>query len=103
MARRMIVLLIFVATFVVVITAQSRMQKCCRYISKTQPHPNRLKRYYKQTRTVCPLHVVVFVTLKDKRICANPKSDWTKTTMKHLDNKTVKYRKGSRLRDYYKL
>uniref|UniRef100_A0A3B3ZGU4 Chemokine interleukin-8-like domain-containing protein n=1 Tax=Periophthalmus magnuspinnatus TaxID=409849 RepID=A0A3B3ZGU4_9GOBI len=63
-----------------------RMAKCCRFISKTQPPQSSLKKYYKQTRPRCHLDVVVFTAQKNIRICANPKSDWTKNMIKYLDN-----------------
>ncbi|KAK7945772.1 hypothetical protein WMY93_001500 [Mugilogobius chulae] len=74
MAGHPIVLLLFIATSVTLITAQSALPKCCRSITKTRPPQSELKRFYKQHSYPCPLEVVVFVTKKMQEYVQTQKS-----------------------------
>ncbi|XP_077378230.1 monocyte chemotactic protein 1B-like [Festucalex cinctus] len=67
--------------------AQGGLASCCRKISHTQVHRDLLTNYYVQRPPSCPLHVVVFITLQEKRICADPDKLWTKTSKAYLDGK----------------
>ncbi|XP_077470836.1 monocyte chemotactic protein 1B-like [Stigmatopora argus] len=69
------------------VLAQGGLPSCCRKISKTQVHQDLLTKYYIQRPPSCPLRVVVFITLKGKRICADPHKSWTKTSKAYLQGK----------------
>ncbi|XP_077412458.1 monocyte chemotactic protein 1B-like [Vanacampus margaritifer] len=73
--------------------AQGGIASCCRKISRTQIHQGLLTKYYIQRPPSCPLHVVVFITLQDKRICADPDKLWTKTSKAYLDGKKCRRQK----------
>ncbi|XP_023267242.1 eotaxin-like [Seriola lalandi dorsalis] len=79
--------LLLVTSLVSTATAQGGIGSCCRRISNTQVHRELLKSYYVQHQPSCSLHVVVFTTLKDKRICSAPSKVWTQTSMAFLDGK----------------
>ncbi|XP_041658422.1 C-C motif chemokine 2-like [Cheilinus undulatus] len=53
---------------------------CCRALTSTQLHRDRLQSYYKQHKSTCPIDAVV-------RICSDPRRMWTKTSMAYLDGK----------------
>ncbi|KAK1790956.1 hypothetical protein P4O66_014793, partial [Electrophorus voltai] len=59
--------------------------KCCTNFS---PHPlpfHRLKDFTVQdATTTCRLHAIIFTTVKNRRICANPKTLWVKHAVVHL-------------------
>ncbi|XP_066507925.1 monocyte chemotactic protein 1B-like [Hoplias malabaricus] len=62
--------------------------KCCTNFS---PHPlplNRLKHFNVQdATTLCRLDAVIFTTVKNRKICANPDAAWVKNAISHLKNK----------------
>ncbi|XP_057712504.1 monocyte chemotactic protein 1B-like [Corythoichthys intestinalis] len=68
--------------------AQGGIPSCCRKISNTQVHRDLLTKYYIQRPPSCPLHVVVFITLQGKRICAKPDKLWTQTSKAYLEGKS---------------
>ncbi|XP_074544735.1 monocyte chemotactic protein 1B-like [Halichoeres trimaculatus] len=78
--------LLFLVTIVVsTASGQGEIGRCCRSLTTTQVHRDRLKSYYIQYR--CPLRAVVFTTVYGKRICSSPSRVWTKTSMAYLDGK----------------
>ncbi|XP_042354452.1 monocyte chemotactic protein 1B-like [Plectropomus leopardus] len=79
--------LLLVTIMVSTASAQGGIASCCRRLSDTQIHRDNLKSYYEQHKPPCPLHAVVFYTLQDKRICADPIKLWTQTSMAYLDGK----------------
>ncbi|XP_051943563.1 monocyte chemotactic protein 1B-like [Hippocampus zosterae] len=79
--------LFLVAVMVPGAFARGGLPSCCRKISDTQVCRDRLIKYYRQGPPSCALHVVVFVTIKGKRICADPNKSWTQDSMKYLDGK----------------
>ncbi|XP_060899660.1 monocyte chemotactic protein 1B-like [Labrus mixtus] len=71
-------------------SGQGGISSCCRIVTSTQVHRDRLKSYYKQFKTSCPIHAVVFTTVYGKRICSSPSRVWAKTSMAYLDGKNWK-------------
>ncbi|XP_037644677.1 monocyte chemotactic protein 1B-like isoform X1 [Sebastes umbrosus] len=93
--------LLLVAIVVSTASTKGGTASCCRKLSKTKIHRDLLKEYYKQDKSSCPINAVVFTTLKNKRICANPNRVWTKTSMAYIDgnngqcqNSTFQTRRG---------
>uniref|UniRef100_A0A3Q3WMR5 C-C motif chemokine n=1 Tax=Mola mola TaxID=94237 RepID=A0A3Q3WMR5_MOLML len=68
-------------------SAQGGLGSCCLKLSETHIKRDLLKSYYQQHQPSCRIHAVVFTTLKNKRICADPTDMWTKTTMAYIDGK----------------
>ncbi|XP_022519745.1 monocyte chemotactic protein 1B [Astyanax mexicanus] len=62
--------------------------KCCTNYSP-KPFPlNRLKHFSVQDATgVCRLSAVIFTTLKNKKICADPEAAWVKDAVSHIKTK----------------
>ncbi|KAM9349417.1 monocyte chemotactic protein 1B-like [Symphorus nematophorus] len=79
--------LLLVAVMLSSASAQGGIGSCCRILSSTQIHRDSLKNYYIQHRPSCPIHAVVFTTLKGKRICSDPDKLWAMTSMAYLDGK----------------
>nr|XP_019962813.1 PREDICTED: monocyte chemotactic protein 1B-like [Paralichthys olivaceus] len=80
-------LLVLVTTMVSTASAQGGIASCCRRILNTEVHRDRLKNYYVQQQPSCLLRIVVFKTIKGKRICSDPNNQWTKSSMAYLDEK----------------
>uniref|UniRef100_A0A8C2XM72 C-C motif chemokine n=1 Tax=Cyclopterus lumpus TaxID=8103 RepID=A0A8C2XM72_CYCLU len=87
MASPAFVSLLLLTIVVSTASAQGGIASCCRELSNTQIQRVLLKSYYKQYTPSCPIHAVVFTTLKGKRICADPGKVWTKTSMAYLVGK----------------
>ncbi|KAM6919832.1 monocyte chemotactic protein 1B-like [Lycodopsis pacificus] len=79
--------LLLVTIMVSTASAQGGIASCCLKLSRTQVHREQLKSYYKQFKPSCPVHAVIFKTVKEKRICSDPENVWTKTSMAYLDGK----------------
>ncbi|KAA8587235.1 C-C motif chemokine 2 [Etheostoma spectabile] len=79
--------LLLVAVMMSTASAQGGIGSCCRQHTNTQIHRDNLRSYYKQSKSSCPINAVVFTTLKNIRICSNPKTMWTQTSMAYLDGK----------------
>uniref|UniRef100_A0A8C7XQE5 Chemokine interleukin-8-like domain-containing protein n=1 Tax=Oryzias sinensis TaxID=183150 RepID=A0A8C7XQE5_9TELE len=79
--------LFLVAVLLSQVSTQGGISSCCLKISRTQVHRDFLKKYYVQYPPSCSKHAVVFTTIKNVRICANPNSLWTLTSMAYLDGK----------------
>uniref|UniRef100_A0A3P8TPB8 Chemokine interleukin-8-like domain-containing protein n=1 Tax=Amphiprion percula TaxID=161767 RepID=A0A3P8TPB8_AMPPE len=45
------------------------------------------KEYYIEDSASCPLHAVVFTTMRGNRLCSDPVKLWTQTSMAYLDGK----------------
>ncbi|XP_062285445.1 monocyte chemotactic protein 1B-like [Scomber scombrus] len=90
--------LTFVSLFLLAIvstaSAQGGIASCCRTVSNTQIHREQLKSYYVQHKTSCPLHAVVFTTMRGKRICSDPEKVWTSTSMAFLDGKNWQHQRA---------
>nr|XP_020471617.1 monocyte chemotactic protein 1B-like [Monopterus albus] len=81
------VLLLLAAIMVTTGSAQGGIGMCCRKISGTEISQELLKRYYIQQKPPCPLRAVVFITWRGRRICSDPNSLWTKTSMAFIDER----------------
>ncbi|XP_035026704.1 monocyte chemotactic protein 1B-like [Hippoglossus stenolepis] len=79
--------LVLVATMVSTASAQGGIASCCRNVSSTQIQRDLLKNYYVQEQPACARQIVVFTTLKGKRICSDPTNLWTQMSMAYLDGK----------------
>ncbi|XP_045907254.1 eotaxin-like [Micropterus dolomieu] len=79
--------LLLLTIMVYTASAQGGIGSCCRQITTTQIHRDRLKSYYKQYKPSCPLEAVVFTTVQGKRLCSDPGKVWTKTSMAYIDGK----------------
>ncbi|KAK5859815.1 hypothetical protein PBY51_021339 [Eleginops maclovinus] len=82
--------LLLVTILVSSASAQGGIASCCRELTNTQIHREKLRSYYKQNTSACPINAVVFTTLRNKRICSDPKELWTLTSMAYLDGKNWK-------------
>ncbi|CAH6785785.1 C-C motif chemokine 12 [Phodopus roborovskii] len=61
---------------------------CCYKMATQKIHMRKLKSYRRITTTQCPWEAVIFRTILDKEICADPKDKWVENSIKHLDQKT---------------
>ncbi|XP_068427598.1 monocyte chemotactic protein 1B-like [Clinocottus analis] len=91
MTRLAFVPLLLVTIMVPAASAQGGIASCCREVSRTQILRFKLKSYYQQFTPACPIRAVVFKTLEGKRICSDPDSLWTKSSMAYLDGKKQKH------------
>ncbi|XP_051013761.1 C-C motif chemokine 12-like [Acomys russatus] len=62
---------------------------CCYDVAHQKVHVRRLKSYRRITSTQCPREAVIFRTILDKDICADPKMKWVKDAIKRLDQKSL--------------
>ncbi|XP_061696050.1 monocyte chemotactic protein 1B-like [Syngnathoides biaculeatus] len=82
-----LVSLLLVAVMLPGTFARGGLPSCCRKTTDTKVDREQLTNYYIQQPPCCPLHAVVFITLKRKRICADNSSLWTQKSMAYLDRK----------------
>ncbi|XP_059357348.1 monocyte chemotactic protein 1B [Carassius carassius] len=68
--------------------SQSSPVRCCTKYS-SQPFPVlRLKDFTRQDATMtCNLEAVIFTTVKNRQVCANPDDLWVKNAMLHIQEK----------------
>ncbi|XP_051778033.1 C-C motif chemokine 5-like [Erpetoichthys calabaricus] len=60
---------------------------CCMKFSSGILSKKLIARYYNESNPLCPLHAVVFVTLKNRTFCFDPKQGWVQNIIKHLNEK----------------
>ncbi|KAJ8375901.1 hypothetical protein SKAU_G00064810 [Synaphobranchus kaupii] len=63
------------------------LTSCCLKTSETKVARAKIKDYYEQKMGMCPVEAVVFVTMKEKRLCSDPTSQWVKRTMDYVNGK----------------
>ncbi|XP_034363072.1 C-C motif chemokine 12-like [Arvicanthis niloticus] len=61
---------------------------CCYNVIKQKIQVWRLKSYRRITSSQCPWEAVIFRTVLDKEICADPQEKWVKDYINHLDQKS---------------
>ncbi|XP_028615222.1 C-C motif chemokine 12 [Grammomys surdaster] len=61
---------------------------CCYNVVKQKIHIRRLKSYRRITSSQCPREAVIFRSILDKEICADPQEKWVKDSINHLDQKS---------------
>ncbi|XP_049603916.1 monocyte chemotactic protein 1B-like [Syngnathus scovelli] len=89
-----------VAVMLPCVLADGGLASCCRKISDTHVHRGLLTKYYVQRPPACSLHVVVFITVQKKRICADPYKLWTLTSKAYLDGKNSHAKKNDTQRKH---
>ncbi|XP_046883773.1 monocyte chemotactic protein 1B-like [Hypomesus transpacificus] len=67
----------------------NKVGSCCRKTFSMRIPLRMLGSYYVQDIAMCPIKAVVFVTVKDKRLCLDPKELWVKTAIDYLDKKNT--------------
>ncbi|XP_043112824.1 monocyte chemotactic protein 1B [Puntigrus tetrazona] len=67
--------------------SQSSPMRCCTKYS-SQPFPVlRLKDFTRQDSTMtCNIDAVIFTTVKNRQICANPDDMWVQNAISHIQN-----------------
>uniref|UniRef100_A0A670Z9K5 C-C motif chemokine n=1 Tax=Pseudonaja textilis TaxID=8673 RepID=A0A670Z9K5_PSETE len=55
---------------------------CFDYVKR--PLPETILKSFEQTEGRCSMPAVVFITKKDRRICADPSEQWVQDRMKYL-------------------
>ncbi|XP_042566255.1 uncharacterized protein LOC122133667 [Clupea harengus] len=59
---------------------------CCQKTSNTRLQLSKVHHYHIQQAGICPVDAVVFTTVKDVRVCSDPKRDWVKTAVRYIDS-----------------
>ncbi|CAL8324410.1 unnamed protein product [Arctogadus glacialis] len=67
------------------VSAQGGVARCCLKIKGTEVKLKKLRSYHVQKSPSCRLPAVVFTTVRNKRICAEPNQPWTRKSMAYLD------------------
>ncbi|XP_039597602.1 C-C motif chemokine 2-like [Polypterus senegalus] len=60
---------------------------CCMKFSSGILSRKLIARYYNESNSLCPRHAVVFVTLKNRTFCFDPKQSWVQNIIKYLNEK----------------
>ncbi|XP_075711045.1 C-C motif chemokine 5-like [Rhinoderma darwinii] len=67
---------------------------CCLKTKNKELPYNNMKCYYRQnTAKGCNIDAVVFITRRNKYLCAPPSSPWVKTLMEKLDKNKPQFKK----------
>ncbi|XP_051989223.1 C-C motif chemokine 12-like [Xyrauchen texanus] len=70
-----------------VTVSQSSPVRCCTKYSSHQLPFLRLKDFTLQDATMlCNIDAVIFTTVKNRQICANPDDSWVKKAISHIQN-----------------
>ncbi|NP_001373525.1 C-C motif chemokine 32b.3 precursor [Danio rerio] len=70
--------------------ATSVRLNCCLRTSKSSIPIKRVVDYRVQQPGICPIEAVILVTVKGKRICCDPNTEWIKKTMRKVDQKKLR-------------
>ncbi|XP_035279698.1 C-C motif chemokine 26-like [Anguilla anguilla] len=78
--------LLLVLTAVVSLGETGPVRCCLSYSEKAIP-VSLLQQFHRQDiRTSCNIDAVVFITVKGRKICANPKDKWVQEAMEYIKN-----------------
>ncbi|KAM5308995.1 C-C motif chemokine 8-like [Glossophaga mutica] len=61
---------------------------CCYGVSSKKIPLRNLKNYTRVTNIQCPQEAVIFLSKRDKEVCADPKDKWVQDSIKYLDGKS---------------
>uniref|UniRef100_A0A3Q2UN65 Chemokine interleukin-8-like domain-containing protein n=1 Tax=Fundulus heteroclitus TaxID=8078 RepID=A0A3Q2UN65_FUNHE len=84
---RLTFILLLLGTLMLPTFSAQGTSKCCLKYRSAKVHRSFLKSYYLQGSPSCAIPAVLFTTHAGKRLCTNPSSVWTKTSMAYLDGK----------------
>ncbi|XP_031439854.1 C-C motif chemokine 12-like isoform X1 [Clupea harengus] len=59
---------------------------CCQKTSTTRLQLSKIKHYHMQKVGLCPVDAVVFTTVKDVRVCSDPRRPWVKKAVRYIDS-----------------
>ncbi|XP_031610764.2 C-C motif chemokine 20-like [Oreochromis aureus] len=75
--------------------AECARTACCTSYSKTQVSFNRIKGYREQLATeYCRIEAIIFYTVANRQVCADPKAHWVKKLLEQLSAKLKNMSKG---------
>ncbi|XP_018596644.1 C-C motif chemokine 17-like [Scleropages formosus] len=66
------------------------VQTCCLKTTDTILPLSKIAGYYSQKAGLCPVDAVVFVTVKNVKICSPPNKLWVKRAVKYFGSKKTK-------------
>ncbi|XP_077141072.1 C-C motif chemokine 7-like [Ranitomeya variabilis] len=94
-------LLLFLAVFSIYAICQASSANfsfdCCLKTSDNVIPQQNVKSYYHQTVTgSCNIEAIVFITRRNRHLCAPPSSKWVKDLMARVDKKKTYEKKRSR-------
>ncbi|XP_077078007.1 monocyte chemotactic protein 1B [Siphateles boraxobius] len=82
--------LLLLLCFWVTLSQSSPVRCCTKYTSQSLPFL-RLKDFTRQDGTMtCNIEAVIFTTVKDRLICANPYDLWVQNAIAHIQEKKRK-------------
>ncbi|XP_035889972.1 eotaxin-like isoform X3 [Phyllostomus discolor] len=61
---------------------------CCINMANRKISVQKLESYRTLTNSRCPQEAVIFLSKKNKEICADPKEKWVQDSVKYLDSKS---------------
>ncbi|XP_072496344.1 C-C motif chemokine 24 [Notamacropus eugenii] len=67
---------------------------CTKYVQKAVP-TSLVERYYVTNTSACSMPGVIFITKREKLLCADPTKQWVKDRMKMIDTKEAKKSLGA--------
>ncbi|XP_062337832.1 monocyte chemotactic protein 1B-like [Osmerus eperlanus] len=67
----------------------NKVATCCRKTVRNRIRLTMLDSYYIQDIAMCPIKAVIFVTVKNIRLCSDPNDPWAQTAMDYLDKKNT--------------
>ncbi|KAL6489965.1 hypothetical protein MHYP_G00003100 [Metynnis hypsauchen] len=63
---------------------------CCNKVTDTKIKVAQISRYVYQDPALCPVRAVRIISTKNRVICSDPESNWTKNAMRLVDNRDRK-------------
>ncbi|XP_005721173.1 C-C motif chemokine 20-like [Pundamilia nyererei] len=88
-------LLCFILGILCPAPAECARTSCCTSYSKTPVSFNRIKGYREQRNWEnCRIEAIIFYTVANRQMCANPKAEWVKKLLEQLSAKLKNMSKG---------